>query len=159
VLRWRVQQVVEKLKDLPYPFAHDAAAGEIRPKSQADIVDRGVSLLSRDSRIGSGADVADELAVGADRKVAIDLIQRHRHFGFRPVMEVAGLTICPPSRRGASGLHAHRVRVSPGRRVPPDPLAVHQGHHWIYVLQRRMRLLLGEADLIIAPGDVVEFTT
>ncbi len=29
----------------------------------------------------------------------------------------------------------------------------------MYVLQGRMRLLLGEADLVIAPGEVVEFTT
>jgi transcriptional regulator with XRE-family HTH domain len=71
----------------------------------------------------------------------------------------AGLTIWPLTRRGASGLHAHRVLVSPGRRKPPDPLPVHEGHDWIYVLQGRMRLLLGEADLVIAPGEVVEFTT
>jgi transcriptional regulator with XRE-family HTH domain len=71
----------------------------------------------------------------------------------------AGLTIWPLTRRGASGLHAHRVLVSPGRRVPPDPLAVHEGHDWIYVLQGRMRLLLGEADMEVSAGEVVEFTT
>ncbi len=43
--------------------------------------------------------------------------------------------------------------------MPPDPLPVHEGHDWIYVLQGRMRLLLGEADLVISPGEVVEFTT
>jgi transcriptional regulator with XRE-family HTH domain len=71
----------------------------------------------------------------------------------------AGLTVWPLTRRGASGLHAHRVLISPERRVPPDRLPVHEGHDWIYVLQGRMRLLLGEADLVIAPGEVVEFTT
>ena len=70
----------------------------------------------------------------------------------------AGLTIWPLTRRGASGLHAHRVLVSPDRHVPPDPLPVHEGHDWIYVLQGRMRLRLGEADLVIAAGEVVEFS-
>lgn len=71
----------------------------------------------------------------------------------------AGLTIWPLTRRGTSGLHAHRVLVSPGRRIPPNPLPVHEGHDWIYVLQGRMRLLLGETDLVINPGEAVEFTT
>jgi quercetin dioxygenase-like cupin family protein len=51
------------------------------------------------------------------------------------------------------------VLVSPDRRIPPDPLPVHVGHDWIYVLQGRMRLLLGESDLIIAAGETVEFST
>jgi quercetin dioxygenase-like cupin family protein len=29
----------------------------------------------------------------------------------------------------------------------------------MYVLQGRLRLLLGESDLVISPGEVVEFTT
>ncbi len=42
---------------------------------------------------------------------------------------------------------------------PPSPLPVHEGHDWMYVLDGRMRLLLGEQDLTIQPGEAVEFST
>ena len=45
------------------------------------------------------------------------------------------------------------------RRKPPDTLRVHDGHDWMYVLDGRMRLLLGEQDLVIEPGEAVEFST
>jgi quercetin dioxygenase-like cupin family protein len=38
-------------------------------------------------------------------------------------------------------------------------LPVHEGHDWLYVLDGRLRLLLGEEDLAIEPGKAVEFTT
>ena len=71
-----------------------------------------------------------------------------------------GLTVWPLTRRGsAGGLHAYKIHISPERRTPPDELAVHEGHDWLYVLSGRLRLLLGEDDLTIDPGDAVEFTT
>ncbi len=70
-----------------------------------------------------------------------------------------GLTVWPLTRRAASGLHAHKVVISPTRRTPPAPLPVHEGHDWIYVLEGRMRLLLGKSDLVIDPGEAVEFST
>jgi quercetin dioxygenase-like cupin family protein len=36
---------------------------------------------------------------------------------------------------------------------------VHEGNDWLYVLHGRLRLLLGDQDLTIEPGDAVEFTT
>jgi transcriptional regulator with XRE-family HTH domain len=71
-----------------------------------------------------------------------------------------GLTLWPLSHRGpAAGLHAYKVHISARRRTPPDELAVHEGHDWLYVLHGRLRLLLGEQDLVIEPGDAAEFTT
>jgi transcriptional regulator with XRE-family HTH domain len=71
-----------------------------------------------------------------------------------------GLTLWPLTRRGsAGGLHAYKIHISAERRTPPDELAVHDGHDWLYVLSGRLRLLLGEEDLTIDPGDAVEFTT
>jgi quercetin dioxygenase-like cupin family protein len=43
--------------------------------------------------------------------------------------------------------------------VPPRTLPVHEGSDWLYVLSGRLRLLLGEQDLTIEPGDAVEFST
>lgn len=70
------------------------------------------------------------------------------------------LTMWPLSRRGAGGgVQAFKVRIEPQRRIPPKELPVHEGNDWIYVLEGRMRLLLGDEDLIIEPGEAVEFST
>jgi transcriptional regulator with XRE-family HTH domain len=71
-----------------------------------------------------------------------------------------GLTLWPLTRHGpAGGLHAYKVHVSPKRNTPPDVLGVHEGYDWIYVLDGRMRLLLGSDDHTIEAGEAVEFTT
>jgi transcriptional regulator with XRE-family HTH domain len=71
-----------------------------------------------------------------------------------------GLTLWPLTRHGpAGGLHAFRIEISADRRTPPDVLPVHEGHDWFYVLHGRLRLLLGEDDFTIEPGEAVEFTT
>jgi transcriptional regulator with XRE-family HTH domain len=70
-----------------------------------------------------------------------------------------GLTVWPLTRRAAATPHAYKVRISAARRKPPAQLPVHAGHDWIYVLEGRMRLLLGDSDLIIRPGEAVEFST
>jgi transcriptional regulator with XRE-family HTH domain len=71
-----------------------------------------------------------------------------------------GLTLTPLTRREASGgLRAFKVGVSAARRTPPDPLPVHAGNDWLYVLEGRLRLLLGDAEHIIEPGEAAEFTT
>ena len=71
-----------------------------------------------------------------------------------------GLTMWPLTRRGpAGGLHAYRIQVSARQKKPPDVLPVHDGHDWLYVLSGRLRLILGDDDLTIEPGEAVEFST
>lgn len=71
-----------------------------------------------------------------------------------------GMTLWPLTRRGpAAGLHAFKMHLSAKRHTPPDVLSVHEGHDWLYVLDGTLRLLLGEEDLRIEPGEAVEFTT
>ena len=71
-----------------------------------------------------------------------------------------GLTLWPLTNRGqVGGLRAFRIRISARRRTPPELLRVHDGHDWMYVLDGRMRLLLGDQDLVIEPGEAVEFST
>ncbi len=60
---------------------------------------------------------------------------------------------------GAGGLQAYKITISAKRRTPPDPLPVHDGHEWLYVLDGRLRLLLGSQDFTITAGEAVEFTT
>ncbi len=71
-----------------------------------------------------------------------------------------GLTMWPLTNRGpAGGLHAFKIRISARRRKPPEKLHVHDGHDWMYVIDGRMRLLLGDQDLVIESGEAVEFST
>lgn len=41
-----------------------------------------------------------------------------------------------------------------------DPfLRTHAGHEWLYVLSDSLRLILGDYDLILGPGEAAEFDT
>jgi transcriptional regulator with XRE-family HTH domain len=94
---------------------------------------------------------ADELlgaAPAPDPRVRNRPVRRH------------GMTMWPLSNRGpAGGLLAYKVVIDGVRTVPPKELAVHEGYDWIYVLDGRLRLLLGDDDLTIEPGEAVEFST
>lgn len=75
----------------------------------------------------------------------------------RPVT-MHGQTIVPLSR-GGGGLQAFKhlieADVPPGE---PDP-RVHEGYEWLYVLRGRLRLVLGEHDLVLPAGEAAEFDT
>jgi quercetin dioxygenase-like cupin family protein len=49
--------------------------------------------------------------------------------------------------------------VDAARDTPPAVLPTHDGYDWIYVLDGRLRLLLGDDDHTIEPGQAVEFST
>ena len=36
---------------------------------------------------------------------------------------------------------------------------MHEGYEWMYVLNGKMRLLLGQQDLVLSPGEAAEFDT
>jgi transcriptional regulator with XRE-family HTH domain len=57
----------------------------------------------------------------------------------------------------AGGLHAWKVIIPPERHVPE--LRKHKGFEWLYVLSGQMRLILGEHDITMGPGEVAEFDT
>ncbi len=42
--------------------------------------------------------------------------------------------------------------------VEPD-LRTHEGFDWVFVLNGRLRLVLGEHDLVLKPGEAAEFDT
>jgi transcriptional regulator with XRE-family HTH domain len=72
-----------------------------------------------------------------------------------------GVTMLPLSRR-PGGIQAYKMLYPP--RTPagePDPRdsRVHEGYDWLYVLAGRLRLLLGEHDIVLGPGEVAEFDT
>jgi quercetin dioxygenase-like cupin family protein len=50
-----------------------------------------------------------------------------------------------------------KISYPPLATLPP--LRVHDGFEWLYVLSGRLRLRLGEQDLILGRGEAAEFDT
>lgn len=69
---------------------------------------------------------------------------------------VKGRTVIPLTGQ-PDGTQAWKI-VIPTSKVIPEPRA-HDGHEWIYVLSGRMRLVLGDQDWVLGPGEVAEFST
>jgi transcriptional regulator with XRE-family HTH domain len=68
---------------------------------------------------------------------------------------VNGRTVVPLTRPGA--VQAWKI-VIPASQSTPSPRA-HDGFEWLYVLTGRMRLVLGDQDLVLAAGEAAEFDT
>lgn len=62
-----------------------------------------------------------------------------------------------PLTRQPGGLQAFKV-LEPQRRMEPDP-RTHEGYEWLYVLSGRLRLVLGEHDVVLGSGEAAEFDT
>jgi transcriptional regulator with XRE-family HTH domain len=69
---------------------------------------------------------------------------------------VKGRTVIPLTRE-PGGVQAWKI-VIPTSKVTPEPRA-HDGSEWIYILSGHMRLVLGDQDSVLGPGDVVSFDT
>ncbi len=70
--------------------------------------------------------------------------------------QVKGRTVIPLSRQPDS-MQAWKI-VIPTSKVHPEP-RTHDGHEWLYVLSGRMRLVLGDRDWVLGPGEIAEFDT
>lgn len=69
-----------------------------------------------------------------------------------------GQTILPLSRR-AGGIQAFKHLIPPGVPAGEPTLQTHEGYEWLYVLSGRLRLVLGDQDVTLTPGEVAEFDT
>jgi quercetin dioxygenase-like cupin family protein len=70
--------------------------------------------------------------------------------------QVKGRTVLPLTR-GPQGVQAWKIVIPEGQSTP-SPRA-HDGHEWLYVLSGRMRLVLGDQDVVLGVGEVAEFDT
>ncbi|MEV7726059.1 XRE family transcriptional regulator [Streptomyces sp. NPDC101733] len=66
-----------------------------------------------------------------------------------------------PLTRSPGGLQAFKTILPPTQGPPPAEreFGVHEGYEWLYVLSGQLRLLLGEHDLVLGPGEAAEFDT
>lgn len=74
----------------------------------------------------------------------------------RPVVRRAGMVIAPLAPEG-SPVETFKITYLPG--AEPPALRVHDGYEWLYVLAGRLRLRLGEQDLVLTRGEAAEFDT
>ncbi|TDO37256.1 helix-turn-helix domain-containing protein [Paractinoplanes brasiliensis] len=75
----------------------------------------------------------------------------------RPVTR-NGKTLIPLTRR-PGGIQAYKL-ILPGESSPavPEP-TTHDGYEWLYVLNGELRLVLGEQEMRLKPGEAAEFDT
>lgn len=66
-----------------------------------------------------------------------------------------GMTVVPLTER-PGGLQAFKMLIP--HRGEPDPRS-HEGYEWLYVLDGRLRLVLGEHDVVLGAGEAAEFDT
>jgi transcriptional regulator with XRE-family HTH domain len=76
----------------------------------------------------------------------------------RPLPTNDGRTILPLSRR-PGGIQAYKFILPAGVDGEEPDRRTHEGYDWAFVLSGRLRLVLGEHDLILEPGEAVEFDT
>ncbi|MDA1359531.1 XRE family transcriptional regulator [Glycomyces luteolus] len=63
-----------------------------------------------------------------------------------------------PLTRRPGGIQAYKMIIPAGSRKEPD-LKVHEGYDWMYVLNGNLRVVLGEHDFVMKPGEAAEFDT
>lgn len=140
---------------------------QLRLERQATLADLAeetrisVSTLSRLESGGRRPTLELLLPLARAHRVALDELVDAPETGdprvrARPLVR-QGRTYVPLTRR-PGGLQAFKIVLPPQPDAPPD-LRTHEGYEWLYVLSGTVRLVLGSRDLVLGPGEVVEFDT
>jgi len=137
--------------------------------------ERGLTLAEVAGRAGMDPSTLSRLESGARRLTLDHLPVLARALGV-PVEDLLGappqedprVRSRPRSRDGmtfwelnrhpeAGGQHAFKIRLPADRREPI--LRSHEGRDWLFVLSGRVRLVLGEQEYVLEPGEAVDFDT
>jgi transcriptional regulator with XRE-family HTH domain len=153
----------------------DQALGAVGPRLRALRRQRETTLADLSAATGISPSTLSRLESGARRPALELLLPLARAHGvtldelvgapptgdprvhLRPVTR-HGMTMLPLTRR-PGGIQAYKLVIPAStRRREPEP-QTHEGYEWLYVLNGRLRLVLGEHDLVLAPGEAAEFDT
>jgi transcriptional regulator with XRE-family HTH domain len=120
-----------------------------------------VSTLSRLESGGRRATLELLLPLARAYRVALDELVGAPPAGDprvhpRPVTH-GDQTIYPLTRQ-SGGVQAFKHVIAAGPIRQPNP-KTHEGFEWLYVLSGRLRVLLGEHDLVLPSGEAAEFDT
>jgi transcriptional regulator with XRE-family HTH domain len=152
----------------------DDVLAAVGPRLRALRRQRGITLADLSATTGISESTLSRLESGGRRpslelllplarayNVPLDELVGAPHTGdprihIRPVHRY-GLTFMPLTRR-AGGMQAYKMIIPAKPGVEPE-LNSHEGYEWLYVLDGRLRLLLGDHDLVLDPGQAAEFDT
>jgi transcriptional regulator with XRE-family HTH domain len=76
----------------------------------------------------------------------------------RPIAIGKGATVLPLTAR-PGGIQAYKFVLPRGSKNDVPTMRTHEGYDWVYVLNGTLRLVLGEHDLLLTPGEAAEFDT
>jgi transcriptional regulator with XRE-family HTH domain len=151
----------------------DEVLAAVGPRLRALRQERGTTLAAVSADTGISVSTLSRLEAGQRRPTLELLLPLARSYGvqvdelvgapptgdprvhLRPVRR-DGMTMLPLTRR-AGGVQAYKLIIS--RRSEPPDLRTHEGYEWLYVLTGRLRLVLGDQDLVLAEGEAAEFDT
>ncbi|WP_206665760.1 helix-turn-helix domain-containing protein [Pedococcus bigeumensis] len=146
---------------------------QVGPRLRAIRAQRGVTLTALSESTGISKSTLSRLETG-QRKASLELLlplaQAYRvplddlvgapEVGDPRVRlkasKVHGRTVLPLTR-SPGGVQAWKI-VVPTSNNRPQPKS-HEGYEWLFVLSGKMRLVLGDHDLVLGPGEVAEFDT
>ncbi|WP_431976992.1 helix-turn-helix domain-containing protein [Micromonospora haikouensis] len=153
----------------------DRALAGVGPRLRALRRQRETTLAELSAATGISVSTLSRLESGARRPTLEQLLPLARAHGvtlddlvgappagdprihLRPVTR-HGMIMLPLTRR-AGGIQAYKLVIpAGGGRREPDP-QTHEGYEWLYVLNGRLRMVLGERDLVLSPGEAAEFDT
>jgi transcriptional regulator with XRE-family HTH domain len=150
-----------------------AALDLVGPRLRRIRDERGVTLLDLSERTGISKSTLSRLENGQRRpslELLLPLAQAYRvpldelvgapevgdpRIRLKP-RRVHGRTVLPLTRH-PGGIQAWKI-IIPATQSKPS-LRTHDGYEWLYVLAGRMRLILGDQDLVLGVGEAVEFDT
>jgi transcriptional regulator with XRE-family HTH domain len=152
----------------------DVLAG-VGPRLRAIRQQRGVSLTELSASTGISVSTLSRLEAG-QRRPTLELLLPLSRVHQVPLDELVdapptgdprihgrpfdrnGVTMVPLTRR-PGGLQAVKQLYPPQWPGREPEQQSHEGYEWLYVLSGRLRLLLGEHDILLKPGEVAEFDT
>ncbi|TDO36820.1 helix-turn-helix domain-containing protein [Paractinoplanes brasiliensis] len=154
--------------------SEDVLAG-VGPRLQALRRARGLSLAALAAETSLTASTLSRLENGKLRPTLEQLLPLARAYGvplddlvaapptgdprihLRPVRR-AGFTVVPLTRR-PGGIQAYKVIYPPAGGGNTTTLQTHDGYEWFYVLNGNVRLVLGDQEYRLGPGEAAEFDT
>jgi len=154
--------------------AMDQALGAVGPRLRTLRKEREATLADLSEQTGISVSTLSRLESGA-RKPTLELLlplaKAHGvtlddlvdapplgdpRIHMRPVTR-GGMIYLPLTRR-PGGIQAYKLIIPGAGRSEPTP-QVHEGYEWMYILNGNLRVVLGEHDFVMKPGEAAEFDT